>query len=157
LVPQLYDSEAQNKCTVEPEVEKALKQCIVFGAEIHFNFQTTHQQQQFSTLHAVLVQQIVSVIVVTIYKEWHCATFTLSIVACKPLHTFIFKMIDTINFSKYTFILKFTCSSYQKSNSIHSQLHITSRHGTDGSMRINIYSDEFRIGFGSVNMEEHKQ
>jgi len=54
---------------VEPAVEKALKQCIVLGAEIHFNFQTTHQQQQFSTFHAVLLQQIVSITVVTIFKE----------------------------------------------------------------------------------------
>jgi len=60
---------------------KTLKQCSVLG------------------LHAVLVQQIVLIIIVTIYKEWYCATSTLSIVACKPLHTFIFKMIDTINFS----------------------------------------------------------
>jgi len=39
------------KCTVEPAVEKALKQCIVLGAEIHYNFQTTHQQQQFIMLY----------------------------------------------------------------------------------------------------------
>jgi len=94
------------------------KECIVFGAEIHFNFPTTHQWQQFSTLHAVLVQQIVSIIVVTIYKEWHCVTFTLSIVACKPLHTSFSRWL-TISFSKYTFILKFTCSTKNPTPYIH--------------------------------------
>jgi len=87
---------------------KSSEQCIVLGAEIHFNFQTTHHHQQFSILHAVVVQPIVSIILVTITRN---ATSTLSIVACKPFYKILFKMIDTINFSKYTFVLKFTCST----------------------------------------------